>query len=133
MSDNVTLNLPCKKEYVMLARMTASAIANKLGFDIEAIEDIKLAVSEACNNTIQHSNNTKKLFVVNYYVEKDMLTIEIIDDGEGFDYKNYTRPDIEELKGSGLGLFIMKSLMDEVEVKSLPDSGTSVKLVKRLQ
>ncbi len=133
MSDKITLNLPCKKEYVVLARMTSSAVANKLNFDIETVEDIKLAVSEACNNIIQHSDNTKKDFIINFCLEEKQLTVEIVDHGKGFDYKNYKRPSIEELKGNGLGLFIMQSLMDEVVVESLPNSGTVVKLIKRLQ
>ncbi len=132
MSDKITLNLPCKKEYVVLARMTSSAIANKLSFDIEAIEDIKLAVSEACNNIIQHSDNTKNEFTVNFDLQETQLVIEIVDHGKGFDYKNYKRPSIEELKGNGLGLFIMQSLMDDVVIESLPNSGTVVKLIKHL-
>ncbi len=132
MSDKITINLPFKKEYIVLARMTAAVVASKVNLDIETIEDIKLAVSEACNNAIQHSDNADDSFSVSYTVTADCFSIEISDNGQGFDISSYQRPDLAELKGNGLGIFIMRSLMDEVVVKSQPNAGTVVKLIKHI-
>src|SRR6056297_1468251 len=51
----IDLSIPSNPEYVSIVRLTASVIANSIGFDFEEIEDIKVAVSEACNNVVVHS------------------------------------------------------------------------------
>ncbi len=132
MSDRITINLPCKKEFVVVARMTATVVASKLNFNIEEIEDIKIAVSEACNNAIQHSRGEEDFFNVVYTVDDQAICIEIVDNGKGFNLDEYQKPDLDELKGNGLGIFIMRSLMDEVVIESQPNTGTVVKLIKNL-
>ena len=131
MSDNISISIPTKSEYVSVARLTASVLANKIGFDIEEIEDIKVAVGEACNNAVLHGkcNDT---YDINFIVSENSFQIEVIDCGNGFKMDEYKAPDLENPKESGLGLFIMKSLMDEVEVKSSDGDGTYIKLIKNL-
>ncbi|MCK8060840.1 MULTISPECIES: ATP-binding protein [unclassified Fusibacter] len=132
MSEVVTIQLPSKAEYVSIARLTTSVIANNIGFDFEEIEDIKVAVGEACNNAVLHSNNEIECYTVNFHVNEKQFAVEIIDKGIGFDMKSYHEPDLEHPKVGGLGIFIMKSLMDEVEVKSSPQEGTAIKLIKHI-
>ncbi len=132
MSDKITINLPCKKEYVVVARMTATIVASKLNFNIEEIEDIKIAVSEACNNAIQHSVDENDYFNVVFSVDDQTMSIEISDNGRGFNLDDYKKPELDELKGNGLGIFIMQSLMDEVVIESQPSVGTVVRLIKKL-
>ncbi len=132
MSDRITINLPCKKEYVVVARMTATIMASKQNFNIEEIEDIKIAVSEACNNAIQHCFNQEDFFDVTYTVDDKTMCIEIVDKGKGFNLDDYKKPNLNELKDGGLGIFIMQSLMDEVLIESQLNSGTVVKLIKNL-
>ena len=55
--DLVELRIPCRAEWVALARLAAAAVANRLKFSIEEIEDVKLAVAEACTAVIQHENH----------------------------------------------------------------------------
>ena len=59
-------------------------------------------------------------------------TIEIIDNGRGYDIKEVSEPDLDNLKESGMGLFIIQSLMDEVKVESKEGIGTSIKMTKYL-
>ena len=56
--STVILAIPMRAEYVSIARLTAAGVANRLGFDIETIEDIKVSLSEVCNRII----NTQKKF-----------------------------------------------------------------------
>ncbi len=132
MSDKITINLPLEKEYVVLARMTAAVVASKSDLNIEEIEDIKIAVSEACNNAIQHCSNPDGYFNVSYTIDDQKLCIEVSDSGQGFDLSDYQAPNLDKIKGSGLGVFIMQSLMDEVIINSEPNRGTVVKLIKHL-
>lgn len=130
--ENISMSLPTKPEYVSVARLTASVIANKMGFNIEDIEDIKVAVGEACNNAIIHGNSITHKFDINFFVEADNLTIEINDRGKGFEVEKCKKPDLCNPKENGLGIFIIKSLMDEVKLESSLGKGTIIKMTKQL-
>lgn len=132
MNDTVNLSLPSKPEYVSVARLTASFVANKMGFDIEAVEDIKLAVGEACNNAVIHSGS-HDTYNLEFIQNQETLIIEIKDFGSGFDFAEYHEPKLDDLQENGLGLFIIKSLMDDVEIDSEKGSGTKIKMCKTLE
>ncbi len=132
MLDQVAISLPCKSEYVSISRLSASVIASQMGFDIEAIEDIKVAVGEACNNAVIHSQSHSS-FNISFKVQEDAFICEVSDQGNGFDLNEYHEPDLSDPKGNGLGIFIMKSLMDEVVVDTLSGSGTKITLKKILE
>ncbi|KKY02141.1 histidine kinase [Paraclostridium benzoelyticum] len=117
-------------EYVSIIRLTVSGLANKIGFSLDDIEDIKVAVSEACTNAIKHSLDDK--FLVQFSVLENGLTIEVEDKGTGYDVESLQEPDLTNPKESGLGLFIIKTLMDEVSTISNSDVGTRVKMTKYL-
>jgi len=129
MRESINMSLPSKPEYVSIARLAASFVANQMGFDIEIIEDIKLAVGEACNNAILHSGSdeTYKLEFIN---KTDKLIIEVVDFGKGFSLENYKKPNKEDLQENGLGLFIIKSLMDTVEIETSEGCGTKIIMSK---
>ncbi|MDU1203786.1 MAG: ATP-binding protein [Clostridiales bacterium] len=124
------MEIASNPQYVSVIRLTTSGIANKIGFCLEDIEDIKVAVSEACTNAIKHSLDNK--FSVEYTIFENGLTITIIDSGKGYDVDSIDVPNLEEPKESGLGLFIIQSLMDEVEIKSNINYGTVIKMTKYL-
>jgi serine/threonine-protein kinase RsbW len=130
--DNISLELPAKSEYVSIARLTASVIANRIGFDVEEIEDIKVAVGEACNNAVIHGNNLDAKFNIEFTVSEDSLKIEITDRGEGFSFEDYKEPDLENPKENGLGIFIMKTLMDDVTIDIGDGNGTKITLIKNM-
>ncbi|SHK00395.1 ATP-binding protein [Paramaledivibacter caminithermalis] len=129
--ENICMSLPSKPEYVSIVRMTSSVIANKIGFNIEDIEDIKVAVGEACNNAVLHGCDSN-IFKVEFIISEEKFIIEIEDEGKGFNVDKYPHPDICNPKESGLGIFIIKSLMDNVEVKSSPGKGTFIRMIKFL-
>lgn len=131
-NENVCISLPSKPEYVSIARMTSSVVANKIGFNIEEIEDIKVAVGEACNNAVLHGCEESSNFSVEFTIGEDKVIIEIRDEGNGFNVDKCPVPDICNPKEGGLGIFIIKSLMDDVEVKSSPGNGTIIKMIKHV-
>ncbi len=133
MSDVISIKLPSKPEYVSIARLTASVIGNNVGFDIEEIEDIKVAVGEACNNAILHGNSSESYFELDFDVKEDRINIEVRDNGSGFDIRTYDEPDLENPKENGLGIFIIKTLMDEVEIIGKNSEGTKLIMTKFLE
>ena len=129
MNDKVEISIPNKPEYVSVARLSASVIANNIGFDIEDVEDIKVAVGEVCNNSVIHgkeSSNINLLFII----EDNKFIVEVIDKGNGFNFNEYEKPDLDNYQGTGLGIFIMESLMDQVEINTIMGNGTKIRLIK---
>ncbi len=132
-NDVITIKLPSKAEYVSIARLAASVISNTVGFDIEEIDDIKVAVGEACNNAVLHGKSEEEVYEIAFKLSEKKIHIEVKDNGIGFDEEKYEEPDLNHLKGNGLGIYIMKSLMDEVDIIVNDEEGTTLKLIKYLE
>lgn len=128
--ETIKMEISANPEYVSIIRLTTSGIANKVGFCIDDIEDLKVAISEACTNAIKHSLDER--FIIIYSIIENGLTIEVIDNGKGYDRSSVSEPDINNLKEGGMGLFIIEALMDEVTVESQEGKGTSIKMTKYL-
>ncbi|CEQ28854.1 anti-sigma B factor RsbW [Paraclostridium sordellii] len=128
--ETIKMEVTANPEYVSIIRLTVSGIANKIGFSLDDIEDIKVAVSEACTNAIKHSLDDK--FLVEFSILNNGLSIEVQDKGTGYDVDSLQEPDLTNPKEGGLGLFIIKTLMDEVNTISNTDEGTTIKMTKYL-
>lgn len=128
--ETIKMEVTSNPDYVSIIRLTVSGIANKIGFSLDDIEDLKVAVSEACTNAIKHSLDKK--FYVTFSILENGLTIEIEDKGTGYDMNSVAEPDLSNPKENGLGLFIIKTLMDEVSTMSNNNEGTVVKMTKYL-
>ncbi|MDI9472034.1 MAG: ATP-binding protein [Tissierellia bacterium] len=128
--DQFKLTLPNKREYVISARLAATSIASVFGFDIEKIEDIRIAVGEACNNVVLHSKEADSFEMV-IELKDETMTVYVCDTGKGFEVDKMPPViDPHDYSGSGLGLFIIETLMDEMKVHST-DEGTTIIMKKR--
>jgi serine/threonine-protein kinase RsbW len=129
--DVVELRIPSKAEWVAVARLAVAAVANRLNFSIEDIEDVKLAVAEACTNCIQHAHGSDQIEIT-CETEPHSLTVRVRDYGRG------TRPEairsrpVEEPRVGGLGVFLIRSLMDSVEYDVHPERGTNLVMTKKV-
>ena len=113
-----------------LIKRTEEIKLNKFS-NIEEIEDIKVAVAEACTNAIKHGLNQD--FNVCFDIFEEKITVSIKDNGKGYNTDALNEPDLEDPKEEGgLGIFIIKSLMDEVTLKSSVGQGTEIKMIKFL-
>lgn len=137
MNSFIHLTIPARAEFIDIVRLTLFGIANKAGFSYEEIEDMKVAVTEACTNVVLHaySNSQPGEIEISFELEENGITIRIKDEGSSFKYepaesKSVTLHDKElsEVTSGGLGLFMMHALMDKVEVFS--GRGTEVILTK---
>jgi len=90
-----------------------------------------VATTEAVNNAIMHGNKSKpeKSVTVALYIRKNYIIVSVCDEGGGFDPEQIPNPLEEEnlLKESGRGLFLMQTLMDEVEIHA-NDTGCEVRM-----
>jgi len=133
MTDILKFSVPGKPEYVGTVRLAISSLANCAGFDIEAVEDIKVAVSEACTNVVCHGKpNREECYEVACEVGDGRMIISVVDRAGGYDITKYQCPAMDQPKEGGLGIFIIKALMDEVDIFSELGMGTSIKMVKYL-
>ncbi|RAR45888.1 anti-sigma B factor RsbW [Paenibacillus sp. MDMC362] len=137
--QRVTLNLPASAEYVDIVRLNLYGIASKMGFSYEEIEDMKVAVSEACNNSVLYAYSQEGGMVeVLFQVTSESLSITVRDEGESFDSmgavgnRTLHDKDLSEVQIGGLGFYLMEALMDEVSVTNQAGKGTEVTLTKRL-
>lgn len=128
--DFFSLSLPNKKEFVVAARLLATSVAGSANFDMEAIEDIRMAVGEACNNVVIHSAKSDKIDLDIELLEQEMK-ITVKDHGVGFTRGARNLIDPEQYTGSGLGLFIIDALMDEVILQSGEEHGTIITMTKK--
>lgn len=133
----IQLTIPAKAEYLDIVRLTLYGIASKAGFSFEEIEDMKVAVAEACNNSILHAYPNKEAgsVEISFELEEKGMCIRIKDKGESFDYElaskkiaSHQDKKMSELKAGGLGLYMMQGLMDKVQIIS--KNGTEVLLTK---
>jgi serine/threonine-protein kinase RsbW len=128
----VELRIPARPEWVALARLAAATVANRIRFSIEEIEDVKLAVAEACTAVIQHEGHGEFIDLTCEAVG-DSLRVRVHDSGHhagpGADRKHMN---FEEARIAGLGIFLIRTLMDEVSYDVHPQHGTDLLMVKRL-
>ncbi len=136
--NSVEMKIPAKPEFVGIVRLTVSGIANRLGFHFEAIEDLKIAISEAITNTVQHAyrKDHEGEVLVNFSMYEDRLETVVADCGESFDITkkntvmNTANPKemIRNLREGGFGLHLIEALMDKVDIQN--DSGVIVTMTK---
>jgi serine/threonine-protein kinase RsbW len=119
------------------AEELASAAAVKAGFDDDALMRIGMAVREAMVNAVAHGNryNAHKRVRFSLAHHAGSFTIVIADEGEGFDFENLPDPLAPEnlMRTSGRGIFLIRSFMDDVQLRRLDNGGTEVTLVKKLE
>ncbi|MCE1246173.1 MAG: ATP-binding protein [Firmicutes bacterium] len=128
-ASNIELKIPCRPEFAGIVRMQAEAIARRLHYNEEEVQDIKTAVGEACDNSIEHGMSQNGVDV-HYHLSMDELQIEVIDYGRGFDSTGKGDEPPDPFAERGRGLFLMKYLMDRVEIYSKAGEGTMMVLAK---
>ena len=130
----VRLTIPAKAEYITLARLALSGLSGLRPLGEEALGDMKLAVTEACTNSVRHGYNEGDGIVeVVYELQPDRLVVEVADDGPGFDAAG-DRPNGDGLAEGGLGIAIIRAVSDEFEAgKHADGSGSRLRFVKFLE
>lgn len=120
----IQLHLPSKLGFEKVAMESAASVAKMMNFTQDRIEDLKTAVSEACINAIEHGNKqleTEKV-IVTLTIDESKLKVDVEDKGNKF-LPVTEKPDIQrkidgKLPPRGWGMFLIKSLVDEVEFTS---------------
>lgn len=135
LDKNKTLEMviPSSLEKIEDVERLAEEAADLMEFDEESKDSLAIAVTEAVNNAIIHGNkrDTNKKVIIRFVFQENRLLVIVKDEGEGFNPDQIGDPLAPEnlLKESGRGIFILSSLMDDVQFNFDKD-GTELRMVK---
>jgi serine/threonine-protein kinase RsbW len=136
-TPTVRLTIPAKAEYISLVRLALSGLSQSRELPDETLGDLKLAVTEACSNSVRHAyGDGREGFVqVIYELHPDRLVVEVLDEGEGFTVADeHPAYGGEALTEGGLGIAIIRELADELELGPRDGGqGSRLRLVKFIQ
>ena len=133
-----SIHIESKTERLIAVRDFVSAAAQEFGFTDEEISKIALAVDEACTNVIKHAYkfDPGKKITVTVKRGKGVFEVSILDTGKQFNPAGVQTPDMKEylsqFRRGGLGVYLMKTLMDKVEYNFEPGQPNEVRLTKYL-
>jgi serine/threonine-protein kinase RsbW len=130
---SVRLVIPAKAEYITLGRLALTAISRVRPLSDETLSDLKLALTEACTNSVRHAYEGQVGQVeILYRIEPDRLVVEVVDDGAGFEAEAVDSADNGDLSEGGLGIAIIRAVADEVEIGRGESGGSRLRFVKFL-
>jgi serine/threonine-protein kinase RsbW len=135
----VEVSLPSKLGYERIAMDCSASFAKMAGFTPQRIEDLKTAVAEACLNAIEHGNknhpDTRVLVTMNF--KDDRFSVAVKDGGNGISRLPRDRTVMRRIENleppKGLGIYLIKQLMDELEFNNMTKDGHTVKMVIKLK
>jgi len=133
----MTMKIDSLSENEEFARVVVAVFASRLNPTVEEIDDIKTAVSEAVTNAVIHGYQGKDgIITLEASVEDRILTVMVQDEGVGIpDVKKAREPMFTTApygERSGMGFSFMEAFMDELEVVSAPNRGTTVTMKKKI-
>ena len=132
-----SVQFAAKFEYLDEIRKFVGDIARKEGFSDKDVYNIQLATDEAASNIIEHAyeNIADGVLELSCGVQGDVITIVLVDRGESFDPSEVPLPDLKadlsDRKIGGLGIFLMRKLMDEVHYEPRADKRNVLTMTKR--
>jgi serine/threonine-protein kinase RsbW len=132
-ADTVELRMDARPENLVLARLALGGVVARTTLGEDAVADLKLAVTEACTNAIEHAysgDQGDNEVVLRFSLDEDALSVEVQDWGSGFDADRHV-PDDELRDHAGVGLMLIRSLTDELTIASAAN-GSTITFVRRL-
>ncbi|MGZ4386005.1 MAG: ATP-binding protein [Gaiellaceae bacterium] len=127
----IKLAIPAKAEYITLGRLALTGIGHVRQLSEETLSDLKLALTEACTNSVRHAYPDGGGTVrISYELESGRLAIDVSDDGTGFGSTGGRESD--GFDESGLGIAIIRAIADELEISERPGGGSSLHFAKLL-
>jgi serine/threonine-protein kinase RsbW len=127
----VRLSIPAKAEYITLGRLALTALGRLNELSEEVLGDLKLALTEACTNSVRHAYDDGDGAVeIVYELEPGRLAVEVRDEGPGFTPPDRGLDRGDDLSEGGLGIAIIRALTDEFELVDSGRGGSQLRFVK---
>ena len=132
MQISLTLNLPRDELSVPVARRIVDASMRTVGVSAGCVDDVSLALTEACTNVLKHSGPGDE-YEVSVALHDDVCSIAVTDVGRGFDFDTLHSGDASTEAERGRGVALMRLLVDRVHFQSKPEAGSVVHMEKQLE
>lgn len=137
MEQLVELKLPNILGSEKVAIEKAATIAEKMGFSMDKIEDLKTAIAEACINAIEHGNKFDENTQVGITFASDDTSLQVVvhDEGDGIDPKKIPKDRLDKdglPRRRGYGVFLISNLVNEFSIEKKPGKGNNVKMLIHL-
>ena len=128
-----TLTIPSDLRLLGLARAFITAVCDVAGLDEATTDAVVLACDEATNNVMRHAHqdNPDAPIQIQCLVQPDGIEILLLDEGQPFDISAVPHLDPSELRVGGRGVFLMRSIMDELSCQPRGERGNTLRMVKR--
>jgi serine/threonine-protein kinase RsbW len=131
MEITLALTLPRDELSLPVVRHICKDALKTCGVERDSIDAIEVALSEACSNVLKHSDASDQ-YEVHASIDDEKCVIRVVDAGRGFDHGSLAVDGADSTAEGGRGIALMRALIDDVRFESEPESGTVVRLVKRL-
>jgi len=127
-----SLTIPSDLRLLALARAFVEAVCQVAGLDERATHAVVLATDEAANNVMRHAHhdNPDAPLTIQCFIHPDSIEIRLQDEGAPFDLSAVPQLNPSELRVGGRGVFLMRTLMDELEVQPRGERGNTLRMVK---
>jgi anti-sigma regulatory factor (Ser/Thr protein kinase) len=131
--SQVEIEIPSRSVYVGVVRLAFAALARSAGLGEEAVDDLRIAVGEACANAViaNEEASPDSPVSVNWSLEDEQIVIEVGDRGRGFDPESSGR-DEDFRARMNLSMALLESLVDSCEVAQRSNGGMCTRLVVNL-
>lgn len=135
MKNSVNITIPSHPKYLSLVRAATAKIGELYGMDNALIEDVKLAIDEACSNVIKHAYNgdTGKRIRIKFRNTRKDFEVVIEDNGARAQPDSIKGRNLEDIRPGGLGVHFIKRTFDIFEFDSRKQKGNRLRLIKHME
>jgi len=132
MSETVEIKISAQPKLLKIVRLSVQHICEISGFSAEDSNNITLAVDEACSNIIKHAYDgpTAKPIHITCHIFKNRVEFYLRDLGKKANIKEIKSRQLDDVRPGGLGVHLIRSVMDEVVYDNSFEVGNQLKLVK---
>lgn len=135
MKDSVKITIPSHPKYLYIVRSVTSKIGEIYGIDETLVNDLRLAIDEACTNVIRHAykGDTTKRIILKYTVKPKEFIVVLEDTGIKADINKLKGRELDDIKPGGLGIHFIKRVFDIFMLDEKKKKGNRLILVKHFK
>jgi len=133
--ETIEIKIPAEPKFLKINRLWVKLLCEIIGFSVDESNNITLAVDEACSNVIKHAYDgpTRQPIQLTCHILNDRVEFLIRDFGKKVKIEEIKSRDLEDVRPGGLGVHLIRSVMDEVVYDNSMEIGNQLQLVKFFQ
>ncbi len=135
MKDLIKISVPSHPKYLSVIRAVTGRLCQIFKIEDQTLEDIKLAIDEACTNVIKHAykGDTSQKIVIKFIVKKNIFQVIIEDKGIKAHNDVLKGRDLDDVRPGGLGVHFIKKVFDTVEFDEKKKNGNRLILIRNVR